>query len=79
MPPVALDYHSLMMHSVLCRAREIDDWVGAEINQITDRLDLERRTYLDNLARSSAPDIIKERGEIAADPMRNWIQVLSTL
>lgn len=79
MPPVALDYHSLMMHSVLCRAREIDDWVGADLKLITERLEVERRTYLDNLARSGAPDIIKEKGEIAATPLDKWIRVLSSL
>jgi len=79
LPPVALDYHSLMMHSVLCRAREIDEWGGTDLNQIIDRLEEERSTFLDNLARSSAPDIIKEKGEAAADPMFNWVQVLSTL
>ncbi|MXY98850.1 MAG: hypothetical protein F4Z29_14230 [Gemmatimonadetes bacterium] len=79
LPPVALDYHSLMMHSVLCRASEIEEWVGLDKIQIIDRLEVERSTYLDNLARSSAPGIIKERGEVAADPMYNWIQVLSTL
>lgn len=79
LPPVALDYHSLMMHSVLCRAREIDDWVGVDLSRIIDRLEEEHKTYRDNLARSRAPDIIKEKGEVAADPLNRWIQVLSTL
>ncbi len=79
LPPVALDYHSLMMHSVLCRAREIRDWVGADIQSIIERLEEERRVFLDRLARSGAPNFIREDGERVTKHLQNWIHALSSL
>lgn len=79
LPPVELDYHSLMMHSVLCRAREIEDWVGEDIPSMVERLKGERRNYLSSLARSGAPNFIKEEGERAAEHLTGWIQALSFL
>ena len=77
--PVELDYHSLMMHSVLCRAREIEDWVGEDLPSMVERLEGERRGYLSRLARSGAPNFIKEDGERAAEHLRGWISALSLL
>ena len=79
LPPVELDYHSLMMHSVLCRAREIQDWVGADLPSIIERLEGERRAYLDSLGRSGAPDFIKEDGKRVAEHLKKWIRALSSL
>ena len=77
--PVELDYHSLMMHSVLCRAREIQDWVGADLPSIVERLKGEHRAYLDSLARSDAPNFIKENGKRVAEHLPKWIHALSLL
>ena len=79
LPPVELDYHSLMMHSVLCRAREIQDWVGADLPWIIERLKGEHRAYLDSLARSTAPEVIKGEGERVARHLPKWIEALSSL
>lgn len=79
MPPIELDYHSLMMHSVLCRAREIHDWVGEDTQSMIERLEEERRIFLDRLARSGAPDFIREDGERSAKHLQNWIHALSSL
>ncbi len=78
LPPVELDYHSLMMHSVLCRAREIQDWVGMDLPSIIERLEGERSAYLDSLARSGAPDFLKEDGERVAEHLQKWIRALSS-
>ena len=79
LPPMVLDYHSLMMHSVLCRAREIQDWVGTDLPSIIERLKGEHGAYLDSLARSDAPDNIKEEGKRVTEHLPKWIQALSSI
>lgn len=78
-PPIDLDYHSLMRHSVLCRSKEIDEWAGLELPAIVDRLKNERRDFLTRLNRSDAPDFIKTEALNNVTHLQEWIDALAEL
>lgn len=78
-PPIDLDYHSLMRHSVLCRSKEIDEWTVLDLDGIIDRLTKERGSFLTRLERSSAPDLVKSEALRIAAHLQEWINALSNL
>ena len=78
-PPIGLDYHSLMEHSVLCRTNEIEEWVGLNLEDCVKRLADERRQFLSQLNRSRASDLVKAEGMRNAAHLREWIDALESL
>lgn len=78
-PPVDLDYHSLMMHSVWCRAREIEEWSGTSTTQIATRLRQEQDEFLSLLSRSRASELVKREATRNAQHLYIWISVFDAL
>lgn len=78
-PPIALDYHSLMMHSVLCRAAEVETWGPLDLSATLSRLTGERQEFLSRLNGSDLADIIKAEGLRNAAHLEVWIRALQTL
>ena len=78
-PPVALEYHSLMKHSVLCRHEEIQNWTGLEGAEMAERLDREFHLFWSALATTSLPSFIQHQAERAADHVPRWIAALRRL
>lgn len=77
--PVDLDYHSLMRHSVLCRSKEIAEWVGLNLSAVVDRLTNEYQGFLTRLNRSKAPDLIKSEARSTVAHVQQWIAALAAL
>ena len=78
-PPINLDYHSLMRHSVLCRSKEIQEWAGLDSASMVDRLTIERREFITRLTHSDAPDLIKSETLRNAAHLQEWIDALAEL
>jgi len=51
-PPILLDYHELMMHSVHCRAREINEWAGLSPSDAAGRLESELEAFEERLKKA---------------------------
>ena len=78
-PPIDLDYHQLMMHSVLCRAHEIKEWIQYSLDEVVVRLEDERGDFFDRLLLSSATDIVRGDTRFAAAHLQIWINALRSL
>jgi hypothetical protein len=75
-PPLALDYHSLMKHSVRCRANESESWSGLGVAEMADRLELEADTYRQILHDADLPDVAIARTERRAQHLVAWVDAL---
>lgn len=71
-PPLALDYHALMRHSVRCRALEIQEWSGLDEGTMASRLDAEASAFLDALRNSGLPDLVVARAQRLAEHLPRW-------
>jgi hypothetical protein len=76
-PPIALEYHSLMKHSVHCRSAEIDEWVGLAPAAMVARLTDERTGFLRRLHRTDLSDYTIASGERSAAHLSVWEQALT--
>lgn len=77
--PIDLDYHSLMRHSVLCRFREIEEWVAFDVATIVDRLANERRDFLARLERSTLSEDTKSEARNNVKHLHEWKEALVEL
>lgn len=75
-PPIALDYQSLMKHSVLCRAEEVEDWVGLDALVMADRLESDYNTFLTALDEGKVPAALARRAERSAAHIPRWALAL---
>lgn len=75
-PPLALDYHALMRHSVRCRAAEIEQWAGLDEEAAADRLDAETRQFRRILHTSGLADLAIQRAELRAHHLATWSDAL---
>lgn len=75
-PPVALNYHELIKHSVYCRAEEIDEWHGIEADTAADVLSDEYDAQTSQIRGAALPPRIRTRanGSIAHLPV--WVEAL---
>lgn len=78
-PPIALDYHPLMMHSVLCRAREIAEWTGVALTEAADRIEQERRQFVEDVRRSEAPTVATDEAFRNVAHLELWVNALRQL
>jgi hypothetical protein len=78
-PPLNLDYHALMNHSVRCRAGEIESWGALTTVEATDRLQHELGEFRSVLANSGLPDVAVARVERHAAHLPTWASALSQL
>jgi hypothetical protein len=78
-PPLGLDYHALMRHSVRCRAFEISDWAGLDSGKMAARLRLELKEYKGVLHASELPEVAVARIERQAVHITVWADALDGL
>lgn len=75
-PPVGLDYHALMRHSVRCRAREIAEWRDLGTPEMVERLGREWAAFLAILHGSDLPEVAIARYERLGSHMSTWATAL---
>jgi len=76
LPPIELEYHSLMKHSVFCRSREIEEWVCLDTATAIQRLVTEHGSFLEDIYRSGLPDFLKDSAHRQASHMPTWVDAL---
>jgi hypothetical protein len=75
-PPVAMEYHSLMKHSVRCRSAEIDSWCGLSPDEMASRLEHEYTVFRQILHRCDLADVAITRAERRAAHIPTWVDAL---
>lgn len=75
-PPIALEYHSLMKHSVLCRQAEIAEWAGLSAGEMLRRLGEERSSFRLALHRARLPSIVVTNAERSSQHLAEWVDAL---
>lgn len=75
-PPVALDYHDLMKHSVWCRAEEINQWCGRPAGDAADALESDHAEIAGVVRVSGLPPSIRTRAFNSIEPMLSWTEAL---
>lgn len=78
-PPIALDYHALMRHSVRCRATEIQEWSDLGVSGAAQRLDEEYAEFRQVLHSCGLPDIAVNRIEQRGAHIPRWVHALNEL
>jgi hypothetical protein len=78
-PPIALDYHALMKHSVRCRSMEIDSWSGMTVEDMARRLDHETTEYRQVLHASGLGGIVVDSVERQMRHLDEWQRALTML
>jgi hypothetical protein len=75
-PPVALDYHELMKHSVWCRDEEIKRWYGVDPESVADMLSDEFDALTAEIGGSGLPPAIRSRARSVIEHMPEWVAAL---
>lgn len=75
-PPIALEYHALMKHSVLSRAAEVQSWSGMSLANMIDRLERETADWLRHLDSAQLPLVMQTNAERASDHLHRWTTAL---
>jgi hypothetical protein len=78
-PPLLMEYHSLMKHSVYCRQAEIVQWGGLDPAECIERLQEEDATYQDKLDESDIPTLIKRSLVKFTNHYAAWIGALASV
>lgn len=76
-PPIALDYHDLMKHSVWCRHEEIREWFDLSPTDSRQRLLEEFATMREEILGASLPPIQRARVLASIDPLPVWARALT--
>lgn len=76
-PPVALDYHELMKHSVYCRAEEIRDWYEEPLATAGDVLADEHEAMTRQIRSGGLAPRIRARAITSIEHLLTWAEVLS--
>lgn len=75
-PPVALDYHELMKHSVWCRAEEIERWYPLDAGTAADLLSTEYDALGLEIRDSGLPPRIRTRARHSIEHLPDWVEAL---
>jgi hypothetical protein len=78
-PPIALEYHGLMKHSVHCRATEIVEWRDLDLVAKAVRLEREHEVFVQTLVSPTVSVVVRAQGERVASHMPRWAQALRLL
>lgn len=78
-PPILLDYHDLMMHSVHCRANEIRDWARLPSSDAANKLEGELDEFTKRLKKAKIQDVFKRGTEDHTEHLPIWIRALNGL
>jgi hypothetical protein len=77
--PLGLEYQELMEHSVLCRAREISEWAPLEAGAVSERLELEHKSFADGLIDLIMPPGLQTQAQRLVAHLPPWIRVMDRL
>jgi hypothetical protein len=75
-PPVALNYHELMKHSVYCRAEEIDEWSAVSAPTAADVLSDEHDALTAQIRGAALPPRIRTRANNSIAHLPTWVEAL---
>jgi hypothetical protein len=75
-PPVALDYHELMKHSVWCRAEEIQRWYPLDVSTAARLLEDEYDALSGQIGEATLPPRIRTRAESSIEHLPEWVAAL---
>jgi hypothetical protein len=75
-PPIALDYHELMKHSVWCRNEEIKRWYRADPEEAAEALGNEFDTISAQIGTSGLPPGIRARARSVLEHLPEWASAL---
>jgi hypothetical protein len=75
-PPIALDYHALMRHSVRVRAQEIDQWSQLDPGTAADRLEKEHADFRRGINNVRLPPFLSPHADRSYDHMPRWVEAL---
>lgn len=78
-PPVALDYHELMKHSVWCRAEEIHRWYTMDMATAAQVLADEYQALTAQLRGASLPPRIRARANSSIEHLPEWVEALRAM
>jgi hypothetical protein len=75
-PPITLDYHELMKHSVYCRAAEISGWYGKDSATSASDLLATHVEMTEKIAKTSLAPRIKSRAYHSIEHLPTWAEAL---
>lgn len=75
-PPIALDYHELMKHSVACRAEEISLWYSRDADEAAELLADEHDALGIQIRDASLAPRIETRAVASIDHLPEWVAAL---
>jgi hypothetical protein len=75
-PPIALDYHALMKHSVRARAEEIAQWSGLDPNDAANILEGEHEAFERAIPALRLPPFLRPQAERSYDHLPRWAEAL---
>lgn len=78
-PPILLDYHDLMMHSVHCRAKEIEQWSSRAPSDAARRLEGEQEEFAARLKKAKIQEVFKQATQRHMEHIPTWTRALSQL
>jgi hypothetical protein len=78
-PPIALEYHSLMKHSVLCRAAEIQEWTPLDAPAMATRIERDYDRFLTTLDNSSGSPVLRNQADRLTAHLPRWAGALRQL
>jgi hypothetical protein len=68
-----------MMHSVLCRTREIQQWFGRPPDQVVAALGREAEAFEAAIDAMDIPYFLREQADRCPRVLRDWAQVIGAL
>lgn len=75
-PPIALDYHELMKHSVWCRSEEIERWNGLDAATAADLLETESDVLRQQIANATLAPRVRTRARHSIGHLTEWVDAL---
>jgi hypothetical protein len=75
-PPIALDYHALMKHSVLARAEEIERWGQLQPEVAADLLETEFDAFGRAVEALRLPAFLSGQADRSYDHLIRWVEAL---
>jgi hypothetical protein len=78
-PPIALDYHALMRHSVRVRSEEINRWSDLAPDDAAEMLEDEYESFKRGIRALRLPAFLATPAERSYDHMPRWVDALRTV
>ena len=78
-PPISLDYHELMLHSVQARSAEIEGYRSLNLLESIDSLEAEWEEFSYRLRRGSPNRLLTRNGERLQAHIPIWLEALKSL